>query len=229
MNNKERIEKALMETCLDKQDLIDFETDIAKSFLNKEIRSPIHLNAGNENQMLQIFKHVQPEDYCVGTWRTHYMCLLKGVGKERLKQEILNGRSISLCFKDHNIISSAIVGGSIAIATGIALDIKRKHQKNKVWCFLGDMGSTTGIFHECHSYSFNNDLPITYIIEDNGKSVLTDTKKVWNTHKLMHEPPDYYFPIGWEDYIHDFKNKIWYYKYKLDKYPHAGSGQRIEF
>ena len=38
-----------------------------------------------------------------------------------------------------------------------------------------------------HKYSTNHDLPIRFVIEDNGKSVCTDTREVWNTHELTYE------------------------------------------
>jgi len=196
-----------------KQDLINFEEDIAECFNNALIKAPVHLYYGNEKQMLDIFKNIKNEDWVFCTWRSHYQCLLKGVPQEIIKQDILNGKSITLCYPEYNIYSSAIVGGNIPIATGVALDIKRKNQANHVWCFVGDMASETGTFFENWKYSINHDLPITYVIENNSKSVCTDTLKTWNTNELF------------------FKNetrKIIYYEYE-NKYPHAGAGKRIQF
>ena len=133
----------------------------------------------------------------------------------RLKKDILDGRSISLCYKDHKIVSSGIVSGVIPIAVGIALDIKRKNEINKVFCFMGDMTSETGIAAECIKYSINKQLPIHFIIEDNEKSVCTITKDVWGLNQLTYE---------------NIRNEyITYYKYDASKYPHAGSGKRIQF
>jgi TPP-dependent pyruvate/acetoin dehydrogenase alpha subunit len=192
--------------------LIDFETDIAECFNNALIKAPVHLYDGNEEQMIKIFEQVQPEDWVFCTWRSHYQCLLKGVPPEQVKQDILQGKSITLCYPEYNIYSSAIVTGNIPIATGVALDIKRKKQSNHVWCFVGDMTSETGTFFENWKYSVNHDLPITFIIEDNGKSVCTLTKEVWND--------DLYFK--------NETRKIIYYQYDT-KYPHAGAGKRIQF
>ncbi|MCW3111217.1 MAG: hypothetical protein JWQ09_5723 [Segetibacter sp.] len=203
-----------METLLTAEQLINFESDIANCFNSAQIKSPVHLYYGNEKEMIEVFKQVQPEDWIFCSWRSHYQCLLKGVPPQLLKQEILDGKSITLCFPEYKIYSSAIVTGNIPIATGVALDIKRKYESNHVWCFVGDMTSETGAFYENHKYAVNHDLPITYIVEDNGKSVCTDTLKVWN----MAEPT--YSKKGIE--------KIIYYKYET-KYPHAGAGKRIQF
>jgi len=199
------------------QDLIDFENEMADCFNSARIKAPVHLYHGNEEQMIEIFKknNIGPEDWVLCSWRSHYQCLLKGVPRDKLKQAILDGRSISLCFKEQRVLSSGIVTGVLPIATGIALDIKRKGGTNRVYCFMGDMTSETGIAHECIKYARAHELPIHFIVEDNGKSVCTDTRETWNLDKLTYEGVN-------DEYVT-------YYKYTLDKYPHAGAGTRVQF
>tara|TARA_B100000959_G_C14920549_1_gene599301 strand:+ start:33 stop:641 length:609 start_codon:yes stop_codon:yes gene_type:complete len=199
---------------LNKKDLINFEKKIVKLFNASKIRAPIHLHSGNEDILIKIFNKIKKNDWIFCTWRSHYHCLLKGVPTNELKREILNGKSISLCFPKYKIYSSAIVGGNLPTAVGMALSLKRKKSSNKVYCFIGDMTSETGVAHETIKYSINKKLPIHFIIEDNKKSVCTDTRKTWSQKKLTYEKK---------------ANKyITYYKYHL-KYPHAGAGKRVEF
>ena len=197
------------------QDLVKFEDDLAQCFNDAQIKAPVHLYNGNEQQLIDIFKHIREEDWVFCTWRSHYQCLLKGVPKEALKQAILAGRSIGLCFPEHKVDSSGIVAGSIPIALGTALALKRRNARAKVWCFVGDMASEHGQFFEAAKYAKYNDLPIRFIIEDNGLSVCTDTKKTWGTERLTFE--------GIDD------SMIQYYKYDGTKYPHAGAGTRVQF
>ena len=199
---------------MNKAKLIKFEEEIAEYFNAGKIKAPVHLYHGNENQIIKVFKKIKPNDWVFCTWRSHYQCLLKGVPEKQIKDEILSGRSISLCFPKYNIYSSALVGGSIPIAVGVAISLKRSSSKNRVYCFMGEMTSETGIAHECIKYSRNFKLPIHFIIEDNEKSVCTITRKVWNQKKLTYE--------GYSD------NYVTYYHYKL-KYPHAGAGKRVQF
>ncbi|MFN9999120.1 MAG: thiamine pyrophosphate-dependent enzyme [bacterium] len=194
--------------------MIDFESDIAECFNSAQIKAPVHLYDGNENQIIEIFKKVQPNDWIFCSWRSHYQCLLKGVPPEQLKKDILAGKSITLCYPEYNIYSSAIVTGNIPIATGTALDIKRKGSTNHVWCFVGDMTSETGAFYENHKYAVNFNLPITFVVENNGKSVCTDTLNVWNQQALT--------------FSKEGIPKIIYYEYE-SRYPHAGAGKRIQF
>ncbi len=199
---------------INKTDLIEFENKIIKLFNNSKIKAPIHLHSGNEIRLIQIFRKIKKNDWVLSSWRSHYHCLLKGVPKKKLIRAILKGKSISLCFPEYKIYSSAVVGGSLPIAVGLALSLKRKGSKNKVYVFMGEMTSETGIAHECIKYSINKKLPIHFVIEDNEKSVCTDTRKSWSMKKLSYE---------------NKKNKyITYYKYFL-KYPHAGTGKRIQF
>ena len=104
-----------------------------------------------------------------------------------LKKEITDGKSISLCFMKYKIYSSAIVGGTLPISLGLALSLKRKKSKNKVFCFIGDMTAETGIAYETIKYSINKKLPIHFIIEDNSKSVCTNTRKAWSLKSLTYE------------------------------------------
>jgi len=196
------------------EDLIAFETDIAEVFNAGKIHAPVHLYYGNEAQMIEIFRDVKPEDWVFCSWRSHYQCLLKGVPPEEVKAEILAGRSISLCFPKYRVVSSAIVTGVLPIAVGTAMGIKRRGEKARVHCFVGDMTAETGAFHECLKYSTNHQLPIRFIIEDNAKSVCTDTRETWNQPVLTYENSRH--PL------------VVYYKYQT-KYPHAGAGKRVQF
>ena len=195
-------------------DLIRFEDEIANLFNQAKIKAPVHLYYGNEKNIIKVFKKIKKNDWVFCSWRSHYQCLLKGVPQNEIKKEILKGKSISLCFPKYNIYSSAIVGGAIPIALGVALSLKLNKKKSKVYCFVGDMTSETGIMHESLKYAENFNLPIKFIIEDNNLSVCTDTRKTWNTKRLTLENKKTKF--------------LSYYKYK-NKYPHAGAGKRVQF
>ena len=197
-----------------KEDLVKFEEEIAELFNAAKIFAPVHLYYGNEDQIIKVFENIRSQDWVFCSWRSHYQCLLKGVPPKEIKEEIIAGRSISLCFPDYQIYSSALVGGSLPVAVGTAIAIKRKDEDSKVYCFMGDMTSETGIAHECIKYSRNHQLPIHFIIEDNSKSVCTDIRETCNVSSLSYEEK------------HD--SNITYHHYET-KYPHAGAGTRVQF
>ena len=192
-----------------KEDLINFEELIVKHWEEGKIRGPIHLSNGNEEQLIEIFKRIKTLDWVFSTWRSHYHAILKEVPTDWIEEEILKGKSITLCNIDEKFYSSAIVGGTLSIALGVAMGIKQKGGNEKVFVFVGDMSFESGIFYEVHKYARNFDLPIVFVVEDNDVSTYTPTEATWNKKK---EIPS--------DVIH--------YTYK-SKYPHYGSGKWVVF
>lgn len=189
--------------------LIDFEQKVKKIYENGTIKAPIHLSGNNEEQLIKIFKKIKKNDWVFSTWRNHYHALLKGIPKEWLKKEIIAGRSMGINNIKYKFYSSAIVGGILPIALGVAQSIKLKKQKSMVWVFIGDMTFETGTFHECYKFSKNFKLPIKFIIEDNNMSTNSPTNKVWKKKSKV-------------------PNDVLKYSYKR-KYPHHGTGGWVLF
>lgn len=192
------------------QDLLDFEERIIESWEGGKIRGPVHLSNGNEEQLIEIFKRIKTTDWVFSTWRSHYHALLKGIDSKWVEQTILDGKSITICNQDEKFYSSAIVGGTLSIALGTALSIKRDGGDDKVWVFVGDMSFESGLFYETHKYARNLDLPLYFVVEDNGVSTYTPTIETWGG-KQREIPED-----------------VVYYQYK-SKYPHYGTGKWVVF
>src|SRR3990167_10305391 len=109
-----------------KEELIAFENWTVETFNNGLLKSPVHLSGGNEDQLIEIFKDIKPQDWVFTTYRSHYHALLKGVPEQRLKDWILDNKSIHFMDKEYKVFSSAIVGGTLPIALGVAVEIKRR-------------------------------------------------------------------------------------------------------
>lgn len=203
---------------MNKDELISFEKEVAAAYCDGKIRAPIHLSDGNEDQLIEIFRSVRQEDWVFSTWRSHYHALLHGVPRDHLMQKIMRGESITIMCPEYRFFSSAIVGGTLPIAVGVALAAKRTGRGEHVWCFVGDMGAETGGFHECVKYSQNFDLPITFVIEDNGQSVGTPTSVTWGRGECH---PRNTMPQRTADKV---------YRYHYNKQvPHVGAGTWISF
>lgn len=194
-----------------KANLIKFEEELAEIFTAGKIRAPVHLSDANEEILIDIFKKIKKDDWVFSTHRSHYHALLHGVDPEWLKKEIIEHKnSITINDPTHHFYSSGIVGGATPIALGVALGMKLKKSEQKVWVFVGDMAAEGGVFHEALNYAERNDLPITFVIEDNGFSTNTPTLEAWGKEK----------PKG---------NKVMRYVFKREKYPHYGSGKWVTF
>ncbi len=199
-----------------KDDLVNFEKEIADIFATGIIRAPVHLRSGREEQLIKNFQdnNIGPDDYVFGFWDSHELALLKGVPREQVKKAIVDGKSISLCFPQYKVLCSGIVGSLMGVATGVAWVLKQK-QKGKVYLFCGDMSAETGIFHEAVKYALNFDLPVKFIVCDNGVSVMTNTREVWGCNEPWFKNTKY-------------EAKIIYFKY-TNGYPHSGLGKLIKF
>ncbi len=168
------------------QSLIEFESGIRELWERGELPSLVHLCGGNEEQLIHIFSEVKEGDWIFSTHRTHYHALLAGIEPELLKQKIRDGDSMFVYSKQHNFLCSAVLAGCCGIAAGIAWQLKQERNAAlrsilpvpksgfpMVWCFIGDGGEEEGHFYEAAMFVEANDLPCTFIIEDNNRSVDT--------------------------------------------------------
>jgi deoxyxylulose-5-phosphate synthase len=164
-----------------KQDLINFESKIVELYKDCKLPFLFHLSGGNEDQLIEIFKDIRSDDYVLSSHRNHYHALLHGITPEKLQETILNGRSMFVFDRKRNFFTSSIIGGTPAIAVGIALALKRKNSSQKVWCFVGDGTEDTGHFWEAARYVDGFGLPCKFIVEDNNRSVVANKKERWGT------------------------------------------------
>lgn len=194
-----------------------FEKEIADTYATGVIHAPVHLRSGREQQLIDVFEQnkIGSDDYVFGYWDSHELALLKGVPRDVLKQTILDGKSISLCFPEQKILCSGIVGSLMGTAVGVGWALKHQNKTGNVYLFCGDMSAETGIFHEAVKYAYNFDLPVKFIVSDNEVSVLTKTREIWGS-------PDPWFKDT------KYEKIIIYFKYTND-YPHSGLGKMIKF
>ena len=164
-----------------KQELIDFENKIGDLYLDNKLPFLFHLSGGNEDQLINIFKDIKEGDYVISNHRSHYHALLHGIPPETVEQHILEGRSMFIYDRDRNFFCSAIIGATPAIAAGIAWALKRKGSKQRVWCFIGDGTEDSGHTYEAVRYVDGWDLPCTFVIENNDRSVETTNSERWGT------------------------------------------------
>ena len=186
-------------------DLIEFEREVADLFEASQIRGPIHLSGGNEQQLIDVFKEIPRDAWIFSTWRSHYHALLHGVPRERLMADILAGKSMFLHYPEHHFFMSSIVGGILPIACGVAA------AGAPTWCFIGDMTASIGAFADAEKYANGHDLPITFVIENNGLSTNTLTVETWGQ--------------GWGRGLNGLTVSYTYER----TYPHVGSGVYVAF
>ena len=186
------------------EDLIAFENRIGDLYLDNKLPFLFHLSGGNEKQLISIFEDINEGDYVISNHRSHYHALLHGIPPETIEDRILNGRSMFIYDRSRNFFCSAIIGGTPAIAAGIAWALKRKGSNQKVWCFVGDGTEDNGHLYEAIRYVDGWDLPCKFVIENNDRSVEASNSERWG------KSGDY----KWDS------PSVFKYKYDIT-YPHA--------
>jgi len=156
-------------------------------FRRGAIAGAVHLAMGQEAVPTGVCSMLQPDDLVTATYRGHGQALALGVDPLGLLAEML-GRKSGLCGgragsmnvvdRAHGLIGCfAIVGGSIAAATGAALSCKHRGVGVAV-AFFGDGAANQGYFAECLNFAAVLELPIVYVCENNRYGEFTPTEKV---------------------------------------------------
>ena len=189
-------------------DLLQFELRIAELWESGDLPYLLHLSGGNEDWLVDLFGKMNEGDWIFSTHRSHYHALLSGVSQERLEQLIRNGDSMFIYDRSKQFFSSSILAGTSCIAAGIAWALKEEESKNRVWCFLGDGAEEEGHFYEAVMMVTGHDLPCTFVIEDNNRSVDTSIEERMPSR----------FRMQWPDCV--IRNRY------TPTYPHAGNGTK---
>jgi pyruvate dehydrogenase E1 component alpha subunit len=191
-----------------KESLVAFEAHIRDLFAEGELPFLIHLSGGNEDQLIGVFQDIQPGDWIFSSHRSHYQYLLAGGSPERLEQLIRDGRSMFIFDRAKNFLTSSVLAGTCGIAAGVALAIKLDKGAGHVWCFLGDGAEDEGHFYEAAMFVEGSELPCTFVVEDNDRSVDTDISHRRGPH--------------WKNAFEKFKC-VRRYRYQ-PTWPHGGAG-----
>ncbi len=110
------------------------------------------------------------------------------------KDGFSKGRERSFHFgsKEHHIAGMiSHLGPQLALATGAALAYKLKNEKNASLAFTGDGGTSEGDFHEALNLAAVWDLPVIFIIENNGYGLSTPTSEQYRCSSLVDKARGY--------------------------------------
>ena len=101
-------------------------------------------------------------------------------------------RSFHFGTQDHNIIGMiSHLGPQLGVADGIALaDLIRKNKKVTL-VFSGDGGTSQGDFHEAVNVASVWNLPVVFVIENNGYGLSTPSNQQFNFDSFIVKGPAY--------------------------------------
>ncbi|GAA4237355.1 pyruvate dehydrogenase (acetyl-transferring) E1 component subunit alpha [Actinomadura meridiana] len=171
-----------------------FEERAARAYTEAKIGGYCHLNLGEEATVVGLMAALRPTDYLFTNYREHGYALAKGfnavdggsggssphkgIGAERVMAELYGrstgvskgwGGSMHLFDADARLLGGyGIVGGQLPLATGAALAVSYKGGDDVVMCHMGDGTAAIGAFHESLNVAALWDLPVVFVVINNG-------------------------------------------------------------
>lgn len=101
-------------------------------------------------------------------------------------------RSFHFGTREHHICGMiSHLGPQLAIADGVALAHKLKQQHKVSLAFSGDGGTSEGDFHEALNVASVWDLPVIFIVENNGYGLSTPVKEQYRCESLADKAKGY--------------------------------------
>lgn len=154
-----------------------FEERIVALYPQQEMKTPVHLCLGQEAVATGVCGQLSREDYIFSTHRSHGHCIAKGMPLRLIAAELYGresgcargrGGSMHLVAPEWGVPgSTAIVGGSLPLATGAALSAKKQDNGRIAVAFFGDGAAEEGSFHESLNFAALHALPVLFVCENN--------------------------------------------------------------
>jgi 2-oxoisovalerate dehydrogenase E1 component len=142
----------------------------------------------------------------LGVFTTRNVPLIRLFAQWQGKAEgFTNGRDRSFHFGslEHHIIGMiSHLGPQLSLATGVALAHKLKSEAKVSLAFTGEGGTSQGEFHEALNIASVWNLPVLFVIENNGYGLSTPTNEQYSCMHLADKAVGY----GMEGYIIDGNN-----------------------
>ncbi|MEV5749438.1 pyruvate dehydrogenase (acetyl-transferring) E1 component subunit alpha [Actinoallomurus sp. NPDC052308] len=155
-----------------------FEERAARAYTEAKIGGYCHLNLGEEATVTGLMAALEPRDYLFTNYREHGYALARGIDARRVMAELYGrstgvskgwGGSMHMFDLESRLLGGyGIVGGQLPLATGAALAVSYKGGDEVVMCQMGDGTTNIGAFHESLNMAALWDLPVVFVVVNNG-------------------------------------------------------------
>ncbi len=160
-----------------------FEETVLEKFHLGVFSGTTHTYLGEEADAVGVLAHIEQKDIVFSNHRCHGHFLAYG-GEPRALFAELMGRVTGVCggrggsqhLHWRNFYSNGIQGGTIPIATGMALAEKYKGSGAVTVAFLGDGTLGEGVIYEAFNMASLWSIPILYVLENNHIAQTTPTR-----------------------------------------------------
>jgi pyruvate dehydrogenase E1 component alpha subunit len=163
----------------------EFEERVHKEFMTGQIPGFVHLYAGEEASATAICQQLGEHDFVASTHRGHGHSIAKGCDVKRMMLEIFGrgdglcggkGGSMHIADMDVGMLgANGIVGAGSPLACGAALTAKTLKTGGLAVSFVGDGAFNQGTTAESMNFARVYDLPLLFVLEDNGYAESTSS------------------------------------------------------
>lgn len=164
-----------------------FEQEANRNYTLGKMGGFLHLYIGQESVAVGTCSLMGANDHVITAYRDHGHALAVGMSMNECMAELFGkvtgcskgkGGSMHFFAPDKNYWGGhGIVGGQTPLGLGLAYGIKYKGLTGAAMCFMGDGAVNQGAFYECLNMASLFDLPVVYIIENNGYSMGTSLER----------------------------------------------------
>jgi 2-oxoisovalerate dehydrogenase E1 component len=162
--------------------------DLREQSLIRQGKGWFHVS-GMGHEALSVAGYLlQDGDFVSGHYRDRPIVLARGMDSYELaltfyakRNSSSGGRQMPAHFSNRElgILSvNSVVGTSMLPAAGIAWGIQLDKNPNVVLATIGDAGSRQGEFFEAIAFALERQLPVVFLVEDNGIGISTVTEKM---------------------------------------------------
>lgn len=147
----------------------------------------LHLYIGQESVAVGCVSLMEENDHVITAYRDHGHALAAGMGMNECMAELFGkktgcskgkGGSMHYFAPDKRYWGGhGIVAGQTPLGTGLAFGLKYKGLKGCSLTFMGDGAVNQGSLHESMNLAALFELPVVFIIENNGYSMGTSQKR----------------------------------------------------
>jgi pyruvate dehydrogenase E1 component subunit alpha len=154
-----------------------FEEEAGRQYQQAKAGGFLHLAIGEEATIVGTTSVMRPDDYLIGTYRTHGHAIARGTDPRRVMAELFGredgcsrgrGGSMHIFDLERRFMGGyGIVGGNLPIAAGLALACDYRGDDLVTVCMFGDGASNTGNFGETMNIAALWKLPVVFLVENN--------------------------------------------------------------
>ena len=164
-----------------------FEERSLRAYQQGHIGGFLHLYIGQEAVAVGAVSVMSSDDHVITAYRDHGHALAVGMDMDECMAELFGkktgcskgkGGSMHFFAPDKNFWGGhGIVGGQTPLGLGIAYALKYNEKKGACLCFMGDGATNQGPFYESLNLASLWNLPVVFVIENNGYSMGTSESR----------------------------------------------------